>query len=626
MISPASFVLPRRRILAAALASIVPFTAAGAETPANLPDVLVTGVRHAQTVDDALAAVTVITREDIEKSPEVDLVSLLAHQAGVDVSRTGGAGQSSTVFVRGANSNQTLVLIDGIRVAAATNSVFDFSNLPLDQIQRIEIVRGPRAAYWGSDAIGGVIQIFTRHPDRLALRADAGSYGQRGGGVAFGTPAGEDELGATFGIKRQRGFSATNPANAFGFNPDDDGYRNRSASVRGRIQLGTQSLAVTAVHTDGDAEFDAGPSFGPDTTRSNARNTSGGATLSGPVAGIWSQSLTFGGAQNDIDTPAFGSRTSSRRTSVDWVNTFAMPGRGTIVLGGNWQHVDGTSISAFSASPDGVEYRRSTTNAAGFLGYDASFGAHQVEVAVRHDDNSQFGGATTGTAAWGWRIDPAWRVRASWGQGFRAPSFDELYSPGFGAPPFAFFAGNAFLRPEHSQSVEAGIEFHPSAAHAFTLSSWRTRVHDLIAFEGANFDAINIERARLDGTELGYRYTGARWNAGLAATFQDPRNDTTGDPLLRRPKRKLAGEIRHDFGNGWDVSADGLLVAAREDFGGVRLGGYGLVGLAAGWSFHPGWRAELRLNNLFDKDYALAQGYNVPGRNGWVTVSWKPFE
>ena len=130
-------------------------------------NVVVTGVRHAQTVDDSLASVTVIDRKQIEQSPAVDVIGLLAQQAGVDISRTGGPGQSSTIFLRGTNSNQTLVLIDGIRVASATQGVFDFAHLPLNQIERIEIVRGPRAAFWGSDAIGGVIQIFTRNPERL---------------------------------------------------------------------------------------------------------------------------------------------------------------------------------------------------------------------------------------------------------------------------------------------------------------------------------------------------------------------------------------------------------------------------------------------------------------------------
>ena len=212
-------------------------------------------------------------------------------------------------------------------------------------------------------------------------------------------------------------------------------------------------------------------------------------------------------------------------------------------------------------------------------------------------------------------------MRASWGQGFRAPSFDELYSPGF----FGEFAGNPLLQPERSQSVEAGLEFKPSAANAFTLSAWRTRVSDLIDFDGPNFDAENIARADLDSTELSYRYTNGPWSAGSSITVQDPRDADTGELLLRRPKDKLAADLRYDFGNGVDVSVDGLAASVRQDFDGP-LHGYGLLDLAAGWNFHPGWRAQLRLNNLFDEHYELADGYNTPGRNAQLTLTWQPFK
>jgi vitamin B12 transporter len=635
---PRKSITLRRRVLATWIVALVPLSAAHAQAIAdqptvNQPAVIVTGVRHAQTVDDSLASVTVIDRSEIEKSPEADLISLLAQQAGVDVSRTGGAGQSSTVFLRGANSNQTLILIDGIRVASATNSVFDFANLPLDQIERIEIVRGPRAAFWGSDAIGGVIQIFTRKPDALSMRAEGGSYGLRGGELSFGTPTnGDSHLGVTAGDERQRGFSATrpDPGNPFSsFNPDDDGYRNRNASIRGSTPLGTQTLGIAAIYTNGNVMFDSGPTVGRDPTSSNARNTSGGATLSGPLAAHWSQSLTIGGADNDITTPVFGSETSSHRASLDWVNTLDAIAGGVFTFGSNWQQESGTSISGFSINPGGVEYSRSQTNAAGFVGYDATFGSQQIELALRHDHNSQFGGATTGNVAWGFKLNEQTRLRASWGQGFRAPSFDELYSPGFGTPPFAFFAGNSALQPERSQSVEAGLEFKPASAHTFNISAWRTRVSNLITFGGPNdpnFDAINIARAAFDGVELSYRYGRGPWSAGASATVQNPRDQDTGEQLLRRPKRKLAADLHYDFGNGVDLSVDGLAASARADFGGVELHSYALLNLAAGWNFQPGWRLEARLGNLFDEHYELAQGYNTAGRNLQVTLAWRPLD
>ncbi len=586
----------------------------------NLSRIEVTATRHAQTVDDALASVSVITRSEIERSPAVDLIGLLAQQAGVDVSRTGGAGQSSTVFLRGANSNQTLVLIDGVRVASTGQGVFDFAHLPLDQIERIEIVRGPRAAFWGSDAIGGVIQIFTRTPQAFAVRAEAGSYGLRGGSVSVGTPAGSDShFGITLGDERVRGFSATNPGNLYSYNPDNDGYRNRNLSLRGSTPLGTQTLGISAIHTDALVQFDAGvPPYGIAAPSTAARNTSGGLTLTGAIASHWSQALTLGAAREDLDTPAFGNRSASRRTSLDWVNTLTGIAGGTLTFGGNWQRERGVSINLFDNPV--IDYARTRNDLAGFLGYGAGFGSQRIELAVRHDHNSQFGGATTGSAAWGWQLNPATKLRASWGQGFRAPSFNELYSPGFGG----VFAGNPSLRPERSHSLEAGLEFTPAAAHRFTVSVWRTRVSNLIAFDGPNFDAVNIARADLDGAELGYRYHVGQWSAGTSITVQNPRDATTGDPLLRRPKRKLAADLRYDFGNGIDLAIDGLAASARKDYGDVNLHSYALLNLAMGWNIDPGWRLEGRLGNLFDAGYELAQGYNTPGRNVQFNLIWRP--
>lgn len=619
---------PRVALLAAAIAISFFCPAAQAQLDSrdlasgdvtNLSKIDVTATRHAQTVDDALASVTVIERAEIERTPAVDLMGLLAQQAGVDVSRTGGAGQSSTVFLRGANSNQTLVLIDGVRVASTGQGVFDFAHLPLDQIERIEIVRGPRAAFWGSDAIGGVIHIFTRKPEAFAMRAEVGSYGLRGGSVSLSTPPNSDSrIGITLGDERLRGFSATNPENIFSFNPDNDGYRNRNVTLRGSTPLGTQTLGVSAIHTDANVQFDAGPTVGKDTTSTAARNSSGGLTLTGPVNAQWSQALALGEAREDLDTPVFGERSMSRRTSLDWVNTIDHLASGTLTFGGNWQRERGTSISSF----DGVEYARTRTNAAAFLGYGAAFGSQRFELAARHDHNSQFGGATTGSAAWGWQINPATKLRASWGQGFRAPNFNELYSPGFGG----FFAGNSGLHPERSHSVEAGVEFTPAKAHAFTVSLWRTRVSNLIAFDGPNFEAINIAHADLDGAELGYRYRNGPWSAGTSITVQNPRDAQTGEPLLRRPKRKLAADLRYDFGNGLDIAIDGLAASARKDFGDVGLHSYALLNLAAGWNINTAWRVEGRLGNLFDENYELAQGYNTPGRNWQVNLIWRPLQ
>jgi vitamin B12 transporter len=209
----------------------------------------------------------------------------------------------------------------------------------------------------------------------------------------------------------------------------------------------------------------------------------------------------------------------------------------------------------------------------------------------------------------------------SWGQGFRAPNFNELYSPGFGG----FFAGNPALLPERSRSIEAGLGWEPASGHSIGMSLWHTRIRDLVGYDGPMFDAINIDRAAIDGGELSYRYTAGHWSAGAAATIQHARDQATGLDLLRRPRRKLDADLRYDFGQGFDLAIDAIAASTRHDFG-ADLAAYKLLNLAAGWNFHPGWRLETRLGNLFDERYELAHGYNTAGRNLQLTLLWRPGE
>lgn len=592
-------------LLAACIAAALPFSVAAAE-PVRQPQVLVTATRHAQSADEALASVTVLTRADIEASQAPDLISLLSRQAGVDIARTGGPGSASTLFLRGTNANHTLVLVDGIRVNSTGQGVFDFAHLPLDQIERIELVRGPRAALWGSDAIGGVLHIFTRDPAAASVRLRGGRYGRAEGSAALGRRGERGGFGLTAGYGRLRGFSATNE-DSFSFDPDDDGYRNRSLSLRGDTALGHQRLGFHALATDADVEFDRGETA--------ARNASGGLTLGGALGTHWSHLLSLGHAREDLDTPAFGSRFESRRHNADWVHHFAV-GPGALNAGLNWQHESGLSLSQFS----GVVIDRVRTTRAGFLGYAGRAGAQDFEAALRHDHNSQFGGATTGNAAWGWRFTDDLRVRLAWGQGFRAPNFNELYHPGFGG---GLFAGNPALRPERSRSIEAGLDWTPGDSQRLGLSAYRSRVRDLISFSGANFQAINIARAEIDGAELEYGLLRGGWQFDGSLTWQDPVNAITGQRLLRRAARKANASLGYRFDGGIELALDGQFVSDREDVGG-RLSGYGLAHLRLGWELAPAWRLEARIENLFDRDYTVVRGYNTPGRNLMVTLGWHP--
>ncbi len=578
-----------------------------AQDATTLDTVQVTSNRVARPLDQALASVTVISRADIEASQAPDLIDLLGRQAGVDIARTGGPGSASTVFLRGGNSNHSLVLIDGIRVGSTGQGVFDFAHLPLEQIERIEIVRGPRAAFWGSDAIGGVIHIFTRDPSTPSARLTAGSYGRAGASVASGWGDADHGLGLTAGYQRLSGFSATNPDVSFGYDPDDDGYRNRNLSLRGRTALGSQRLAASLVTTDADTEFDQG--------ETNARNTSGGVTLGGELGEGWTHLLTVGHAREDLDTvSSFSNEFQSRRTSVDWVNTVDAGPDASVNLGVNWQRETGESSNIF----DGRLFERNRNSKAAFASYGGQFGAHALDLSLRRDDSSQFGGATSGNAAWGWNLSERQRLRLSWGEGFRAPSFNELYYPdgGFG------FAGNPDLQPEVSETWEAGWEMNPAGGHWLGVSAYRSRVRDLITFAApVTNNAININRAELEGVEAQYRYQAGAWDLAGNLTWQDAVNATTGAALLRRADRKAHASIGYRFNNGIELGLDGDYVSERADFG-AELPSFTLAHLRLAWTFAPGWRVEGRLENLTDRDYAYAFGYNTPGRSGVINLVW----
>lgn len=596
----------RTTALCAAISlSLVP--AARAQDAATLDTIQVTATRIERPLDEALASVTVLTRADIEASQAPDLIDLLGRQAGVDIARTGGPGSASTVFLRGGNANHALVLVDGIRVGSTGQGVFDFAHLPLEQIERIEIVRGPRAALWGSDAIGGVIHIFSRDPSAPSARLSGGSYGRVGGSAGAGFGDATRGFGFTAGYERLRGFSATNPDAVFSHDPDDDGYHNRNLSLRGRTTLGSQVLGFTAIGTQGDVEFDQGVT--------DARNTSGGITLGGDLTERWTHQLTVGHAREDLDTiGAFSNSFQSRRTSLDWVNSLKVGADARLNLGVNWQDEDGESSTAFS----GPLFDESRTSQAVFAGYGGSFGAHVLDFSLRRDDSNQYGGATTGNAAWGWNLSEALQVRLSWGEGFRAPNFNELYYPdgGFG------YAGNPDLRPESSETWEAGLAYRPAQGHQVGLSAYRSRVRDLIAFAAPlTNNAININRAELEGVELEYRYTQGGWNLGGNLTWQDAVDAATNAPLLRRADRKAHVDLGYRFGNGLELGLDGDYVSERADFG-ADLDAYALAHLRLAWQFNPAWRLEARVENLTDRDYALAYGYNTPGRSGVVSLVW----
>jgi vitamin B12 transporter len=572
------------------------------------PEVVVTATRAATTVDASLASVTLITRAQIEASGTLDLLDLLRAVPGLDIVRGGGQGQQTSVFLRGTNSNHVLVLVDGVRVAALGTGAFAWEQLALAQVERIEIVRGPRAALWGSDAIGGVIQVFTRRGDGFDAALGAGNHDTFSADAGAGWRDARGGVELRLGLADAGGINAQNPE-GFSFDPDDDGFTHRHALLRADLALGGQRLDASASHRDNDIEFDRG--------ESETRQSQYLLALEGAFAADWSHRAALASVRDTLVTPAFFSRYDSRREQADWTHTLARDDGAQFVFGVAHVRERGVNVDTFS---DEAIYRARRSNRAAFASGSRDLDAHRFELSARRDDNSQFGGETTFSAGWGWQATAALRASANWGEGFRAPTLNELYSPGFGG----LFAGNPGLEPEHSRSAELGLDFAPDGAWRSGLRAYRTEVRDLVEFSGGEtFQAINLRRVRIDGVEADWRWQRGDWSAHANATWQDARDEDSGAPLLRRPDRKGNVGIERGFANRARVGIDAHLASSRPEFGG-DLPGYGVLNLHGSLPLGRALRLDGRIENLLDRDYVLVRGFNTPGMTAMLTLRWTP--
>ncbi len=598
--------LNRFKLSTLAVAVSLSFSVAADEAN-TLDTVQVTAIRSEIALEKALASVTVITRSDIERSQVSDVADLLSQQAGLDVVRSGGTGTNVSIFTRGSNSNHTLVLINGVRINTAMQGNYDFSNLPLAMIERVEIVRGPRAALWGSDAIGGVINIFTREKNAFA-EFRAGSYGRAEFDVGFGYGDEENNIGAVLGYGSADGFSATNAGAPFGFDPDNDGFHNSHLLLNGKLAIGSHSLSAFVAAIDAFSEFDQG-----ETDRTSRQ---AGVVLTGKITDAWRHSVSVSHSYDKLETPVYFSIFGNRRLAFDWINTIDANAQNRINVGVNWSEESGYSEDYGFLGID--ETRRNTGL---FATWRGEFDRNTFELSARHDNNSQFGGKTTGQAAWGLEINDDMRLRASWGQGFRAPNFNELYYLGFPFFGDIYFAGNPNLQPESSRSAELGFIFDIGSRQTIEVSAYRTSVDELIAFEGDFLSAINIKHARLKGAEVEYKFQGESFSLSANGGWQDARDLDNDSKLLRRADRKLNIKTNFKINEQWDWGLDFQAASERPDFGPASPG-YGRIDARIAYHFAEAWSLEARLENLGDKDYELIPGYNTPGRSGLISLRW----
>jgi len=597
-------------IVAAGMAMAGAF-AADPDGPASTTadPVVVTATRTPESLSSVIRPVELITGEVIDSSGQQTLTELLQSQASVEIAANGGAGQTSGVFLRGANTSHTLVLLDGMRVNNAAGGTVPFENLPASQFGPMEIVPGPLSSLYGSDALGGVIQLFTpRWPDASRVHGAVG-YGsfdttRISGGVSAGTASTGFTLNANY--LESESFSATNSdASPFIFNPDKDGYRN--TGVSGRIThrfAPDQEIGLNAFYSQGETHFDSGPA----TDDVNNQDIGVYSAYSRNRLTPWWQSLVrLGVSKDDLDIEgSFPSTLDSSQTQATWQNDFTTR-LGTVIGGIELlrQEVAGTTVFLVD--------ERDIYSA--FAGYAGEFGPHTLQASVRYDDNSQFGGKTNGGLGYAFRLTPDLRVRASGGTAFHAPTFFDLYFPGFGNPD---------LEAEEGESWEVGADYR-RGQQRMAVTYFQNRITNLIVFDAVTFQPVNVGEASIKGVELGY--DGSLFGLELRArlTLQDPFNDTTDKRLPRRAKIFGNAGITREFGPlriGAEAAGAGERFDSVDESPGSEMDGYVILNLLATYSVSRNWTVDLRWNNILDERYELARGYNTPRSNVFLSVRY----
>ena len=580
--------------------------------PQTLDNVVVTAIRSPQAQDQALRDVTVISRGDIEAAGSLSLAELLQRFALVEFRATGGPGQPTGLFLRGANAAQTLVLVDGLRVNSATVGTTSVENIPLDMIERIEVVKGPLSSLYGSDAIGGVIQVFTRAGGKPRFFASAGFGSDRDerASAGFRTSDADTAISFAMGGRRVDAPSATNARN-FCFDPDRDPYDNAFANLQASYKLRPEEvIALTAFVTRGRTHFDGCPDDQGRTFDDRNIQTISGARLSSSMffAPWWSSRLVVGQGRDKLEIEGSSpSRFETRQDQAGWINEFGTQ-VGTVMAGLETVRQSIASDTVFSTT------RRNTNS--GFLALNETWQGQRLEASIRRDQDDQFGDRNTGSVSYGAPWPGVALLSFTYGRGFRAPTFFDLY-----APSSKFYVANPGLRPEKSTSRELSLRSDAKSNLHWRLTGFDNRIADLITYVFPT--VVNVNRARIRGVEASVdaAWLGVRWRASLAA--QRPRDEDTGKALQGRAQRfgTFEGSYgRQEWSVAAGVTASGERFDSTDESRASRLPGYATLFARATWRIDRKWALDVTAANLLDKRYESAVGYDAPRRGVFLNL------
>ena len=586
--------------------SAVPKAYAQTQAAPQLKEVVVTATRAQTRADDLVSDVVVLDRAAIEASTGRTLSEVLARSAGLQISASGGTGSLSGVFVRGTEARHTILLIDGVRYGSATAGAPTWDTLPLEMIERIEILKGPGSALYGSEAVGGVVQIFLRQGAKgfnptAAVTVGSFGYAQLSAGLAGGDGSLRYAIGAQ--KMQDKSFSATNEKVPFGsFNADRDGFKQDALNVSLAYQINPNwTIDAGALYADGVSHFDDG-------LDNNAKTAVRAQTLRAGVIGkvlpSWKTQLLVSQSadkSNALEGAYLPSRFNTTQNQLTWQNDIDTP-IGLALFGAEQlaQKVD-------SSTTYDVDQR--TVNSV-FAGLNGNSGGHSWQANLRRDSNSQFGANNTWFAGYGYKISPAWRVNASYGTSFVAPSFNQLYYPGYSNPD---------LQPEQGKNLDIGVTYSDNG-QTVKLVRFDNKIRGFIS---NTTTPENVPRARIDGWSLAYNGAFGAFNVHATADVLNPRNELTGNVLPRRAKNQFA--LGADYRTGaWTLGGSLLNVGSRFDDvkNTTSLGSYMTADVFANYNVSKDLQLQIKVNNLADKVYETAYGYNQSGRAGYITLRY----
>lgn len=577
----------------------VPLNAA--ETAAS-ETIIVTATRTEIPLSDAIVPVTVITREDIELSLATDLAELLRFQAGIDLGRSGGPGQATSIFMRGTESNHTLVLIDGIRINPGTLGGAAIQHISPEIIERIEIVKGARSALFGTDAIGGVINIITRRARDAYVETSVGvgSFNTSSAYVSAGNRSDSGEFGITLNWQDTDGYAPRVDSEL------KRGYDNLSVNLYASRRLGNNEFSVRHWQAEGNVEY---LDFFLSPVDQDFKNSTTAIELTSDFSDRATSKLVVSFMRDDIAQNQADDFVESDRISLDWQYSHELENH--TLTGGLFAVDENASTLSF-----GSGFNEDTTVRAVFLQDQWSHDRHKTFVAVRLTDHETFGKHTTWNAEYALEISDAWTFNTGIGHAFRAPDATDRFG----------FCGNPSLRPELADEVQLGFRFEPGTGHSVDIEFYSTDIDDLIGveFDPQTFEctAGNIARAEIRGTQLGYEFRGERFVFRAEFVRQSADDVITGARLLRRAEETATLSYTQDVG----AHRFGLSLVAsgdREDFGGVSLPGYVLANLSGQIRLSDAWILHSRIENLFDTQYQTAASYRMQERAGYIELKYR---